>query len=179
MQFSNKTDALLSDRHLKFGSCCILKHFTSGFSIPFLHRKKPAVTQLSTKKRQLTLQKQMLAQCSVPVARTGKTPFPVHLCARGSIRCAMQLKVHNHWNAASSFVPCFVLIGPKLTHVLHSFHICFALNTSQKHLNTEREFWIKFQMVSTRRWSYTALGVSCRKKMLFTAFYQSCYKDSH
>lgn len=44
IQFSDKTDALLSDIHLWFGSCYILKHFPSGFSIPFLHRKNKTKT---------------------------------------------------------------------------------------------------------------------------------------
>lgn len=142
---------------------------------PFYTEKKTllSVTQLSSKRRQLNFQRQTLAQCSVPVATTGQTPFLVHLCARWSIRCAMQLKVHNWWNAASSCVPRFILTGPELTHLLHSSHICFALNASHRHLNTQPEFCIKFQMslwsryrVWTRRWSYTAPGVSCRNIVL-------------
>lgn len=83
VQFSNKTDVLLANTHLEFGSHSILKHFTSGFSVS-LHQKTcchPAVYP----KKVTCLPKANASPVSVSVATAGQTPFPVSLCARWSI----------------------------------------------------------------------------------------------
>lgn len=92
----------------------------------FTQKKKKTlltVTQLSSKRRQLTFQRQMLAQCSVPMATTGQTPFLVHSCARGYIT----LQVH----VCATFCPYRPRADPSMTQLSHLFCSERFLQTSK------------------------------------------------